>query len=398
MFHAFDTEVAERFGDTNIAVLFHNLCYWIAHNRANKKNLHTILLGEKKVDRYFTFNSIQAFSKQFPYWSDKQIRSYLNKLRENKFIHKATLNKVGFDRTAWYCLVDEDYWMNKYISEKGRSSEPEETQPRPEKVKTDDDVQKTTADGENMHEECINIDDEDISNSSICPNGQIDVPKRANRYDQTGTSMCPKGRIDLPKRENAFAQKGRPIPDINTHHKHYSKQDKKTTAAMVKVWLNNLDPEIILDTNEHSAAADFLDAYNLDQDYLSWLVQTIRPKVRTNLSGYFFSVYRRETYVNMYHFQKQKNIKKTNVEMVELVCPVCGVEYCAMQSDTDSPCPECGTPLDASEEQKTCAKALLNNDLMGTAITRFREIITKPCDVAAELDALKSEIMSKDAV
>ena len=138
MFHTFDTEVAEQFKDTNIAVLFQNICYWIIHNKTNDRNKKSIEIAGKEVERYFTFNSIQAFLKQFPYFSKKQIENYLNKLKDNGFIVKGNFNEKGFDRTSWYCLVDEEYWIGKYLGEKkpsqdnGKSDNNEEENTDPE--------------------------------------------------------------------------------------------------------------------------------------------------------------------------------------------------------------------------------------------------------------------------
>jgi hypothetical protein len=115
--HYFDTEVAELFHDANTATIFTNICFWIAHNKANNKNSQKITIGGKTVERYFTFNSIEAFTRLFPYYSRRQIENYLIKLREHNLIAKGVFNQRGFDRTSWYCLVDEEYWMGKYLKE-----------------------------------------------------------------------------------------------------------------------------------------------------------------------------------------------------------------------------------------------------------------------------------------
>jgi len=75
---------------------------------------------------YWTYNSIKAFKEQFNYLSEKQIRRCLKKLEDKGYIKVGCFNKVGFDKTKWY------------------------------------------------------------SAKSVLPNGQFDLPKRANGDDQMG--------------------------------------------------------------------------------------------------------------------------------------------------------------------------------------------------------------------
>src|SRR5574344_1979959 len=110
----FNTKIALMFNDANIAALFDNLCFWIAHNKVNHTGLNQIEIEGQIVERTFTFNSIQAFCDLYPFWTKKQIETYLTKLRNRNLIVKATFNKKGFDRTSWYCLVDES-WLDEFI-------------------------------------------------------------------------------------------------------------------------------------------------------------------------------------------------------------------------------------------------------------------------------------------
>jgi hypothetical protein len=166
--HYFDTEVAELFHDANIAAVFTNICFWIAHNKANNKNRQKIAVGGEVVERYFTFNSIEAFTKLFPYYSRRQIENYLVKLREHNLIAKGVFNQRGFDRTSWYCLVDEEYWMGKYLKEGA--------------IKPGHDAGKRP----------------------ISPNGEMDSPKTGNGFHKTGKWIPPKREMDFPKRGNQY--------------------------------------------------------------------------------------------------------------------------------------------------------------------------------------------------
>jgi len=96
--HMFNIGIAQRFG-VNEAIILENLMYWINHNKANNKNLHD--------GYYWTYNSIAAFHQLLPYLSEKQIRYALDKLENNGIIKTGNYNKLGFDKTKWYTIIDE---------------------------------------------------------------------------------------------------------------------------------------------------------------------------------------------------------------------------------------------------------------------------------------------------
>lgn len=96
--HMFDPNVAKAYG-VNAAVIFQNLAYWIEHNRANGTNFHD--------GRYWTHNSVKAFSELFPYLTEKQIRGALKKLEDGGMILVGGYNKSAYDRTRWYALADK---------------------------------------------------------------------------------------------------------------------------------------------------------------------------------------------------------------------------------------------------------------------------------------------------
>ncbi|MBX9267228.1 hypothetical protein [Chromobacterium violaceum] len=129
--HSFDIAHAAMYG-VEEAVFINNMAFWIAKNKANARHLYD--------GRTWTYNSIKAFGELFPYLSEKQIRRVLESLVRHGVIMKGNYNDQGYDRTLWYAFVDESIFLNGHL---------------------------------------------------ICPNGQMEAPKRAKRN----------------------AQKGEPIPD-----------------------------------------------------------------------------------------------------------------------------------------------------------------------------------------
>ena len=109
MNYSFDTSHAVRFG-VDEAIVLHNLIYWISKNKANGTNEH--------AGRTWTYSSASAFAKLFPFWNARKISRILGSLEDQQVIQSGNFNKVAYDRTKWYSLVDEspfvkiDTWKN----------------------------------------------------------------------------------------------------------------------------------------------------------------------------------------------------------------------------------------------------------------------------------------------
>lgn len=95
--HCFDPKLANQVGMA-AAVIFYHISFWIDHNAKNEQNF--------RDGRYWTYNSVKAFSLQFPYLTPKQIRTALDKLVTSRLIMKAEHNADRSDRTTWYALGD----------------------------------------------------------------------------------------------------------------------------------------------------------------------------------------------------------------------------------------------------------------------------------------------------
>src|SRR6056297_1840112 len=95
LIHHFSVEIAGEVG-VNAAVIASNIQHWCAKNEANESERHF------HKERYWTFNSISAFEKLFPYLTIKQIRTALDKLEAAEIIVSGRFNKDTRDRTKWY--------------------------------------------------------------------------------------------------------------------------------------------------------------------------------------------------------------------------------------------------------------------------------------------------------
>ena len=95
MIHFFDTDIAQEYG-VNAAILLQNIAYWCELNEANEVNYYD--------GTYWTYNSRKALSILFPYMSERQIGTAIQKLIDAGLVISGNYNKMPYDRTMWYAL------------------------------------------------------------------------------------------------------------------------------------------------------------------------------------------------------------------------------------------------------------------------------------------------------
>lgn len=166
MLHQFCPVVAKEFG-VNTSIFLQNLAFWTEINLANNKNIR---------DGYcWTYNTLDAFTNLFPYFTKKMIRVVIDNALKDELIIKANYNLVQYDRTTWYALTPKTYsYFNQLVNS-----------------------------------------------------------KYLNLLGEAFKAICPKGHMDVSKRAYGCVQKGTPIPDTKPDTKPYtlsislSKEDKQ---------------------------------------------------------------------------------------------------------------------------------------------------------------------------
>lgn len=98
----FDVDVAKEYG-IGEAIMIKNFQFWILKNRANEKNFYD--------NHYWTYNSKRAFLEMFPFWSEQNIKTILNHLKEKGVIITGNFNPNKHDHTLWYAFAEEDVWL-----------------------------------------------------------------------------------------------------------------------------------------------------------------------------------------------------------------------------------------------------------------------------------------------
>ena len=96
----------------NQALVLQQVHYWLELNKENKRNFHE--------ERYWTYNTIEEWQEEFPFWSKETVKRAFSKLRELGFILVDNFNLRQMDRTLWYS-IDYDRLKN-YI----RSNSPDD--------------------------------------------------------------------------------------------------------------------------------------------------------------------------------------------------------------------------------------------------------------------------------
>lgn len=95
MIYHFDGAVAEMYG-VDGAVFISRLQFWIEKNAANDRHYH--------AGRYWTYNSLRAMEKLFPFWSRRQIERIVKNLKDKGVLLTANYARDSHDRTLFYAL------------------------------------------------------------------------------------------------------------------------------------------------------------------------------------------------------------------------------------------------------------------------------------------------------
>lgn len=85
--------LAKKIG-LNEAIILQQIHYWNEINKRTNSNF--------KDGHYWTFNSVQEWREQFPFWSGRTIQRTITNLEKMKLVITGNYNKLKIDRTKWY--------------------------------------------------------------------------------------------------------------------------------------------------------------------------------------------------------------------------------------------------------------------------------------------------------
>lgn len=92
----------------NEALVLQQIEYWVnIKETSDKKGKRTI--KENYADGfYWTYNTVEEWSEEFPFWSYDTVKRTLKKLRDNNYVVTGNYNEKAYDRTLWYRVNHEE--------------------------------------------------------------------------------------------------------------------------------------------------------------------------------------------------------------------------------------------------------------------------------------------------
>jgi len=104
--YAFDPDIAQQYG-VDEAIMVRSFQYWIEMNASNNRNRHD--------DKTWTYNTISALKKGFPFWSEKQVGRIVKSLISQGILVIGNYNSHRYDRTTWYAFANEEQWLQATV-------------------------------------------------------------------------------------------------------------------------------------------------------------------------------------------------------------------------------------------------------------------------------------------
>lgn len=114
-----DTGLAMIVG-LNQAVVIQQIHYWIEINQKKKQNFYD--------GKYWTYNTVEEWQEQFPFWSFSTVKRILKELRNDGILFTNNYNRLQMDRTIWYSINYEKLYQIKEentIKEEEKPANPE---------------------------------------------------------------------------------------------------------------------------------------------------------------------------------------------------------------------------------------------------------------------------------
>lgn len=100
MNHSFDIDIAVKYG-VDIAIFLNNIAFWTQANAGNKHHYYD--------GHCWTYNTQEAFTHHFPYWTRQNIRTIIKGCIDNNLLITGKYNKKGYDQTTWYALSQKGF-------------------------------------------------------------------------------------------------------------------------------------------------------------------------------------------------------------------------------------------------------------------------------------------------
>jgi hypothetical protein len=339
--HLMNVALATKYG-TNEALFLSNVCWWIEKNIANQTHFYE--------ERYWTYNSMTAFAKLFPYFKEHQIRHIIDKLKEEKVLFIGNFNRTGFDRTQWYSVSDEVLALYRGIP---YISEDEDTdQLKPE--------QETAEDTKSMPKPVVSSSDSDqpveeqLHDSAIFPKGQIDVRDFSNASALEGKSNCDFSQIDLRDFSDRFEKSRRPIPADKLSKNTVAAPPEKTAVGFrnekeLRKEFEHLHASLVFDKDFYKRAISFMAELDVNSDYISWLFDYVRNKKPDSVRGLYYTLFFKPDILHLFLKRSVVTPEGKSIKQINMIdCPSCKT----LHDESLDSCPSCGLAKEHRTDEK----------------------------------------------
>lgn len=177
---SFDPGIAEYFNNTDVAIIFNHIMFWLRQNRSRGSNF---------IDgRTWMYETIDNIASYFGFYTERQVRFALNKLVDEGFLLRSNHNKNVFDKTSWYAVYDESLLEIKKSSTKRQNCPIDESKnvceatklslPQ-DKIVTSYNVSDITPDKETATQlVVVSSFEEECKEQAIQMLNEIDLPKK----------------------------------------------------------------------------------------------------------------------------------------------------------------------------------------------------------------------------
>jgi hypothetical protein len=90
-------KLAKKIG-LNEAIVLQQIHYWLVGNEAKRSQDHY------RDGRWWTYNTLEKWKEDFPFWSTRTTQRVLDRLRKMGLVLTGCYNKSSYDKTLWYTI------------------------------------------------------------------------------------------------------------------------------------------------------------------------------------------------------------------------------------------------------------------------------------------------------
>ena len=236
--HFFNINIATRYG-VNCAIILQNVLFWTEKNKEKNINFFD--------GKYWTYNPVKEFKLQFPYLTERQIRTALDTLKDEELILTANYNKTC-DRTLWYTVTQKALDIMTISQDKLNVQE----------------------DLSNPDEECI-IEEEQNSSESILKEQkcQNEMTPASKGNDIQVNTYCHTGQNEMTQVSNGTNKKPQ-IINSDKLEKEINKEKEPPDRQIYNFWNSrNLVGEPELNNKIKAAISTALKSFTLEEILLA---------------------------------------------------------------------------------------------------------------------------------